>query len=189
MGQSSPVGMGFAGPIKYQTFHSSNEIVDPLVEPRLAAPTASAVATTPRNEAVHVHGRTQERCQVAVALFVIRVGGNEVHGLVGVLQDHALPLAKRGHRSDRNSRTPPTGDPCRPCASRGPCPGPPARTLGSHLTHLPRAVHFVAEAPHAHVVRRGHAVRAAQVAQRRARRDGCSIRAGPRPPRCHACRC
>ena len=137
---------------RYQTFHSSNESMMRF-RLRRRAPTLSAVDTTLWTTWSRSTDEARKLPSVAVELLVVGVAGDEVDRVVGGLQHRGLPAAERGHRRAGTA----AGDQLDVGLGRAQRPGRRRRQapvlLGGLLAGLPRAVHFVAQAPHPDAVR------------------------------------
>src|SRR5699024_10008418 len=115
------------------------------------------------DEAVHVHRAGQEGAQVTVGLGIVGVRGDQVHVLVGVLEDLPFPVAEGGHAGVGGAAQH-QGEVLVDGAHRtGGLGRQAAILLGGLVPDLPRAVHLIAQAPEPDVVRRLRAVGAAQV--------------------------
>src|SRR5690606_39189511 len=122
------------------------------------------------DEVVHVDRRGEEGPEVAVVLLVVRVAGDVVHVVVAVFEDGAFPVAEGRHGGAGGSADDEFEVLVGPLHRGGGAGGRLAVVVRRHEPGLPGAVHLVAEAPHAHVVRFRCAVGDAQVRQGRAGR-------------------
>ena len=166
---------------RYQTFHSSNEMLMRLL---LFEPGADAVGGGDHavDEVVHVDARRRGSCQVAVELLVVGVAGDVVDLVVGLLEHGRLPRAEGRHAGAGAAAGHQLQARVDRCAWPGRLGGQPAVLVGGLVPDLPGAVHLVAEAPHPDAVRLVGAVRDPQVGQRGAARGGWSTPARPAPP-------
>ena len=132
---------------RYQTFHSSNEIMMRLSLLRAAA-TWSAVATTCSMKRRHVDGRGQELLRIAVALLVVGVARDEVDVVERVLEHLRSHAPKVGiDRADDPHTTSSIDGIELAHALRG-ARRELAVVVGVAVAELPGPVHLVAEAPH-----------------------------------------
>ena len=115
---------------------------------------------------VHVKRRGEEGAEVAVELLVVRVARHVVDVLVAVLEHGALPVAEGWHARAGGAADHQLEVLVGHLHGGGGAGGELPVVVGGHEALLPRAVHLVAQAPHAHVVRARGAVRDAQVRQR-----------------------
>ena len=120
------------------------------------------------NELVQIHRRSEEVLRVVVRIAVVAVQGDVVHVVVRLHQHFMLPSAEGGHAcAGRTARNRLDGGVNPLHDLRGfVCLA--AVLVGGFRAGLPRAVHFVAQAPQLDVKRVFRAVLDAQVAPRSA---------------------
>lgn len=122
------------------------------------------------DEAVHIHAGGQEAGHVARAVLleerlVVGVAGDEVHVLVGLLKNGLLPLAEGRHAMGGGAAHHQFHVRIDLAHAGGHGGGEHAVVLGGLVAELPRAVHLVAQAPHADIERLVGAVGAATFRQ------------------------